>query len=538
MKIRSSRIRILTVTAALLLLLCAACGGPSIAPSNNIPANTSNDAPVNSSNTVSPEPSYVLPPDGASRYAARENGLVISNGYEVNSVNCISISGLKDKAVQKKINDKIRSEADRLLDPSFMPQGRGIKLYEKLAVPTVSIFSNSYANCDNILSVALTCSRLYRIQKEIKQIMYIQPLNFDLATGELLSLADIFPEGMDVKQYLNDRLLQLIQSTDPSKEYTPADDIYYYIPHTVPALISEFKGIRDDQPFYLTDKGELSLVLDFENSEFYMPRGTETVDISISDVYAAGMRFGGNRELYEDNTDRYHIVNPQIPGGEILSAKQLSEYVDADADHFAGNVSLMHYPQLTEKQNDFLSMGFVDLESMLKREADELTEYRKNHSGGDKYIDISTYAYRSGNYLNLSASFVSMFSAPGGVNDITEQRWLRCMEYGSDEPLKISSIFKEGADWKSVLKDAMIRTAEDRRDRSEDPHSERFGAYLDDMINRINGFNIGYSNLILSFDGSSAAELFEDHEKNNWYYASIGNLTFENIGFEHLNIFE
>ena len=175
MKKKGSKKRILAVTAALLLLLCTACGGTAGNTADDAPVNTANDAAGTANTvlpgpTVPPEPSaYVLPPDSASRFAARENGITINNDYEIDRVRCLSISGLKDEAVQKKINDRIRAEADRLLDPSFVPQGRGIRLYEKLARPTFAIFGANYANCDNILSIVITYSRLYRLEKGFHQ---------------------------------------------------------------------------------------------------------------------------------------------------------------------------------------------------------------------------------------------------------------------------------------------------------------------------------------------------------------------------------
>ena len=545
MKKKGSKKRILAVTAALLLLLCTACGGTAGNTADDAPVNTANDA-AGTANTVlpgpavPPEPSaYVLPPDGASRFAARENGITINNDYEIDRVRCLSISGLKDEAVQKKINDRIRAEADRLLDPSFVPQGRGIKLYEKLARPTVTIFGANYANCDNILSIVITYSRLYRIEKEVKQIMHIQPLNFDLATGDLLSLADLFPEGMDVKQYLNARLLKMVQDSDPAQEYAPHDERFYYIPRTVPALISEFKGVRDDQPFYLEDKGVLALVLDPGNQEFYIPQGSEAVRVDMADVYAGGARFGGNKGLYEDNTDRYRLVSLPVPGGSILSSKQVSDYVDADPRWFSGNVSIQYYPGLSEKQNDFLSMGFLDIQGVLEKEAAELSEYRKSYPGSQKYVDISSSASRTGSFLNLVASFNS-YTNYSVWSKSTEHHWMRCMAYGSDEVLDISSIFKEGVDWKNVLKQAIINH---RGETVGDPVSgldpQRFSDYVDDMLGRISGFNIGSVSLLLSYDGSSAPEFFDDYERNSWYYNNlISNIAFDAIGCEYLNIFE
>ena len=347
---------------------------------------------------------------------------------------------------------------------------------------------------------------------------------------------------MDFRQYLNGRLRDMIQRSDPSWEGSVKDEMYYYTPQDIPALISEFKGIREAQPFYLEDKGVLMLVLDPGNPEFYMPTGSQTVTIDISEVYAASERFGGNKGLYEDNTDRYHMLAPQIPGGVIENIKPCTDYMDVDPQKVSGNVTLRYYPGLTESQNSFLAMESWDIKKMLKEESDELKEYLEKHPGTGKYIDISSYASRCGGFLNLSASYYcSMSDFSREVQNKELDRYV-CMRYGSDEVLDIRSIFKEGVDWKSALKEAMIKRAEMTRsvyDAYEDPHTQLFSDYLDDMLDRISGFNIYPYNLRLSFDGSSAPEMFGDYTKNHWYYNNCVNfLDLADIGVENLNIFD
>ena len=94
----------------------------------------------------------VLP---SSAYVARDNSLEICDPYASNKP--VSISGLKDKAVQQKVNDAIRAEYKRLSDPSFVPSGRSVKLYEKLSKgrQDVNIHCVIGANCDDILSVVI-----------------------------------------------------------------------------------------------------------------------------------------------------------------------------------------------------------------------------------------------------------------------------------------------------------------------------------------------------------------------------------------------
>ena len=544
MKRKSSKTRILTVLAALLLLLCSACSGAQGNAANNVPGNAANDA-GNSvpGNTV--DPGQTVPAvEKVSDYAARNNNLEFINEYSSDTSNPLTVCGLKDEAVQQKINDAIKAESDRIGDPSFLPSGRGVRMYEKQAVgePMVYFYSIVYANCDNILSVVMQYNRRYDMGNNRAVILqYFSPLNFDLATGDLLKLQDLFPDGTDCMQYLNGRMIELIQRSDPSREPDSQNwDYFYSVRDPVPPLISEFKGLREDQPFYLSDKGQLVIVLDPQNPEFYMENGSAIVNIDISDIYYAGVRYGGNRGLYLDNTDRYHLVQMEIPGGSILESKELKDVLGFQSAIFSGSIGIYRYPGLTEKQNDFLTLKEMDLDQMMKDEYAEIEEFRKTHNNyGNKYLNINSYANRIGGLVNLSVTYNSIIYAANRDYNNVDKRWMRCCRLGSDEELSLQDIFTEGADWKGLIKQAIIRQAlDDSKEEGTDPQGRQFGDYLDELLDHVSGFVVEMEGLGLSYSENRAPEIFGDYQYNSgWYDYIVRYIRFENIGYENIALF-
>ena len=74
----------------------------------------------------------------------------------------------------------------------------------------------------------------------------IDAITFDLSKGEKISLKELFKDGINVKNELDPILIKKIEKLD--------------IP-----LLGEFKGIEDNQGFYLTDK---ALAIYFQEYEY------------------------------------------------------------------------------------------------------------------------------------------------------------------------------------------------------------------------------------------------------------------------------
>ena len=86
------------------------------------------------------------------------------------------------------------------------------------------------------------------------------------------------------------------------------DHTYPYVPHEVPQRLGEYRGIREDQPFFLMDKGQLVLVLDSGNTEFFILNGSQEVSFDISEVCKPYAVLRTDAWLYEDSAVRYHLI--------------------------------------------------------------------------------------------------------------------------------------------------------------------------------------------------------------------------------------
>lgn len=108
--------------------------------------------------------------------------------------------------------------------------------------------------------------------------------NIDKKTGKMITLKDLFREGSDYKKRISDSIKEQMRAQmkeDSSKTYFLDDDQPEW----------DFKQIKDDADFYISDNGELTFVFDkYEVApgymglvEFSVP--TETLSDIVKDGY-------------------------------------------------------------------------------------------------------------------------------------------------------------------------------------------------------------------------------------------------------------
>lgn len=141
------------------------------------------------------------------------------------------VSGLKNKTVQVEINELIKAQVNKIL-PNDNCQTSTFGKYEvKL-------------NEKGLLSLVLY---FYTIREHAANGLDIQKsITVDLATGKVYELEDLFKPGSRYRMVLNEIIRQQIQE----KGLT---------------LIKEFKGITDNQDFYLTED---ALVVYFQELKY------------------------------------------------------------------------------------------------------------------------------------------------------------------------------------------------------------------------------------------------------------------------------
>lgn len=160
----------------------------------------------------------------------------------------VRVSGLKDRGVLAKINKRIETAARTMLDPEYLPDVSGIMLVVKeRGLPEARVYCYAGSGANGILQVGVegqwiwhedmvfadydemheylnsdenrdkgaisymdytflskTSTRIeIRIDYGLRETI---EYNFDLSTGEEISLSDLFPAGFDYLTYLNEEM--------------------------------------------------------------------------------------------------------------------------------------------------------------------------------------------------------------------------------------------------------------------------------------------------------------------------------------------
>ena len=156
----------------------------------------------------------------------------------------IRVAGLSDETVQNRIAQRIDEVVMAMADPNFVPDDAGIiALFRELGAPEINVSTDTFGGGNGFLSVSVSGSYMWRetLTFETDEEYYeFQPLNqknpllhcydreidmpseyrprkmeytyyvadgtkllFNLATGDEVSLSDLFPEGMDYRTYVN-----------------------------------------------------------------------------------------------------------------------------------------------------------------------------------------------------------------------------------------------------------------------------------------------------------------------------------------------
>ncbi len=332
-------------TVALILCLAmvlglAACGTPAETPK----------AKIKKAETVSENV-----PDWAkgnavttadSKYYVQQNNLKITeinvktgdaeDGY---SSRYIQISGLKNRDVENSINKEIKDTFFALTDSwtsGELPARRGLAIEAEKYDLTKPINKYAYcyagANFCNILSVYMYSSVSYPVKEQTDNNDYYnlgiartECLNFDLNTGKHIKLADLAvdSEGLD---YFNRKMAEVLQKSDASEEgffYYGAEDIWF-------KLVGEFPGFKEDQKYYITEFGNVSLIFDeltpWVQSDSY---GYASCVLPLDGVSALSQRFASGSPLFENE----EVVYALLPNGFDESGYiSVSSYDDPDYD--------------------------------------------------------------------------------------------------------------------------------------------------------------------------------------------------------------
>lgn len=345
----------------------------------------------------------------------------------------LEISGLSDSSVQSRINSAISDKYIEIVETELPPY-RGIYSAVDLSANKESeiVSMNVTGSFNNILSVMIICS----VTRSGMSYIDVHTMNFDLNTGEEISLSQLFPDE-DSRAVLNSAVGEKLDALghrygggnihDGSKEYL---------------MLSAFKGINDNQKFYLSDRG-IHLVFDYTNQEFYLP-AFEPYEVRIGfDEAAEAVDMhafeAGEGSLFTDTDERYLLVY----GDEDRESSGKTAPEGSSNLHFSMHCT---YP--------------AGLPETVKAKADELDVFDDAFAASIKSEAASAPAYQYGLANDVSVNHIGKYyNVVHSVSYYRANFWREEVEsfvYDMEgKELTIADLFKDGADYEAVIKNSI-----------------------------------------------------------------------------------
>jgi hypothetical protein len=162
----------------------------------------------------------------------------LSNNYIKENLRIPKLTGLKTPAISSQINKSIENdimEFKRQMEESAKESEETAKKTGSKFIPySISNIYDITFNKNNIISLTI----LYHEYVSGKNYYIKTSYNYDTSTGKALSIGDLFKPGTNYKEIIDNLIRkQLYQNKN---QYFPGS-------------LENFKGIAEDQPFYLED---------------------------------------------------------------------------------------------------------------------------------------------------------------------------------------------------------------------------------------------------------------------------------------------
>lgn len=189
------------------------------------------------------------------------------------------IGGLVDKAVEEKINMRIREACERAavrLDPKTIVPYRGIRTDVPEAVHSYerNVYADIYFSSNNLISIRVDGTASYAVLGKPREVFVqvVEPLTLDVNTGKPVKLADLFKADYPYLDVLNAEVQKDIGRMQGDVDFREGDTGAFFA--GTYKLTRPFKGIDSECAFALMDEA-LLLFFDETDTDFepveYMP---------------------------------------------------------------------------------------------------------------------------------------------------------------------------------------------------------------------------------------------------------------------------
>lgn len=440
-----------------------------------------------------------------------QNNLITEEQRVENSkhtINYVKISGLKDKNVEAKINDKIVNAVNKVeesLQPETIAPFRGVrtKIYENSTLLGSNIFGYTAFNSNHIMCIQIHGSgsygadgSMYGGETEI-YLNIVETINIDLNTGDEVALSDLFVDGFDYLSAINDYIVKEIGNQNGMDELENNDSsMFMYNPYQ---LVAPFDGISETQPFLL-DRYGLIIMIPLDDPRFlslnspvsfYVPLGYFGENLAIDRRF-----YVQETNLFEDQKLRVALVswgNGQQGGGQ---------WEEGSFDNGRYTINIYNNTEIFDERFD----AYVE----------DLRSYLKNFiaDGNDNFFDAHISKREIGGYVTFSKSWWSVIS---GVNNYFSEQVIYD-EKGDKKEL--SDLFVPGFDYETVIRERIKAQYMKAYYLTE----EELFQYYDQRQYTIEELSLGFS--------------FPAPDNMKDYGTIWVSIEFDEFGIENLTIFE
>lgn len=211
--------------------------------------------------------------------------------YSKIEINYITISGLKDKVIEDKINADIKAKAFSLYDNKYLSDN---------TIQQVNIYSRVMANFGNVISVEIQGGIYYINEKtESKQLEEIS-LNYRLDNGEQVKFEDLFIESANTNSIIANATYKALAfgelSKQPEENFDNAVDMNKINTSNYEnEILSTINSYKQDKDIKFT----------FTPRNIYARTKGNAINISIEDCYssvAIYKRYLSKTSLYKDTS--------------------------------------------------------------------------------------------------------------------------------------------------------------------------------------------------------------------------------------------
>ncbi len=443
----------------------------------------------------------------------------------------IKILGLKDKKVEKTINDRIKAVYDELRVQDIPPY-RGIKtkISEGSILQNESIYANVTGNFNHILSIIFSKHVSYQdpnfkeFEKDStyndgsKFFSEMETLNFDLNTGEEIKLKDLFCDNVDHMELINDQMSKYL-----SKSY--ADEEGYFVGmYGELKQVESFKGLSEDQKFAVYPYG-IALVFDYRTPQFDTGSMAISPPFYFSDL---GNNLAVMQRFYDDKKNIFTSVEPLVKAFVMKNVESDIAGNDYYQDGYLNIYQSWSYSsELPEKiRNKLDKMRELDQAKVrkIKELYNAMSEAEIKKSGAGAY-EVMVYGDRVGKYINVT-SYSNVF-----LSDYYEQVLdFHCYDGETRKELRLQDIFIEGYEYKSVVIRAIKKAVKDYDGTNEEALDGKYSdRQFEDILNQISGFNLSTDAVIIPI---------VHPEKGNQTYGLSVSIPYNDLGCDNLNLFK